>query len=129
MSFPISGTFNVSTPVPADVFAQIVNSFGGTSIAVIALTVFNFFAAILGAIMIIVDNRARHKTWKIAPSKRIPLCLTITIAVSHLFFLLKAFNGLQAFQTYDPPENKKLACKVFNELGFWGMFSGFNIDS
>jgi hypothetical protein len=122
MSFSITGTVNVtgSKPASGDVFSDILELFGGTSIAVIALTVFNFFTAMLAAILITVDNRGRHKTWKIAPSKRIPLYLAVTITVAHLFFLLKAFNGIQAFQTFDPPKNKKLACKVFNELGFWG---------
>lgn len=100
---------------------QIQELFGGTSIASIALTVFNFVAGLVVILLILFDNRRKHKTWKIAPSNRIPLAIAIAICISHVFLMSKAFIGLGAFHTFDPPPNEKLACRVFNELGFWGI--------
>ena len=122
-STSLTGTFNLtdnSTLTPD--FANAVSDiFGSTSIAVIALTVVNFFAAFLSILLIVDDNHSAHKTWYITPSRRIPLALALAIMLSHLIFILKAFNGLTAFATSNPPKMKTLACRVLNELGFWGL--------
>ena len=117
-----TGNLNLTgtAPLTPDALSQLTDVFGTTSIAVIALTVFNFFTAILVMGLIVFDNRRKHKTWKVAPSFRIPLTLSIAIALGHLVFVVKAFNGLPVLQIADPPKSKKLACKVLNELGFWG---------
>ena len=103
-----------------EVISQLTDVFGTTSIAVIALTVFNFFTATLVMGLIIFDNRRKHKTWRLAPSYRIPMSLSIAIALGHLVFVIKAFNGLPIVQMADASKSKKLVCKVLNELGFWG---------
>jgi len=117
--------FNVSgsMPLTSDQVQDITELYGGTSIAAIALTVFNFFAAVLAIILILVDNRRIHKSWKISPSNRIPLVLALAICISHVFFMMKAFIGLASFHTYDPPKNKQVPCDVSNQLGFWGTSS------
>jgi hypothetical protein len=117
-----TGNLNLTgtAPLTPDARSQLTDVFGTTSIAVIALTVFNFFTTILVMGLIVFDNRRKHKTWKVAPSFRIPLTLSIAIALGHLVFVVKAFNGLPVLQIADPPKSKKLACKVLNELGFWG---------
>ena len=116
------GMFNTSdsTPITREFASNITQLFGGTSIASISLTVFNFVTAGAAIALILFDNRRKHKTWKIAPSNRIPLALAVAICISHVFFMIKAFIGLAAFHTFDPPKDKKLACRIFNELGFWG---------
>jgi formate hydrogenlyase subunit 3/multisubunit Na+/H+ antiporter MnhD subunit len=95
---------------------------GDMSIASIALTIFNFLTAGLTILLILVDNRRIYKTWKLAPSIRIPLGLSIAICVSHVVFILKAFIGLAVFRTFNPPSDEKLPCKILNELGFWGRY-------
>ena len=88
------GTFNLTgIHVTPEIIQQVTELFAGSSIAAVALTVFNFFAAVLAAVLISVDNRRFHKSWKVAPSNRVPLSLAIAISISHLFFILKAFNG------------------------------------
>jgi len=116
------GMFNTSdsTPITREFASNITQLFGGTSIASISLTVFNFVTAGAAIALILFDNRRKHKTWKIAPSNRIPLALAVAICISHVFFMMKAFIGLAAFHTFDPPKDKKLPCRIFNELGFWG---------
>ena len=109
-----------SAPISPDFASKITKLFGGTSIASITLTVFNFVAAAVAVALILLDNRRIHKTWKVAPSNRIPLALAVAICISHVFFMTKAFIGLVAFHTFNPPKTRKLACRVFNELGFWG---------
>jgi hypothetical protein len=122
------GTFNLTgIHVTPQLVQAITELFGGTSIAVIALTVFNFFSAVLATVLVAMDNRRFYKTWRVAPSNRVPLSLAIAIAISHLFFMLKAFNGLQSFQTFDPPPGRKLACSIFNETGFWGILPFFGL--
>ena len=122
-----TGMFNVSSSMPltSDQVKDITELYGGTSIAAIALTVFNFFAAVLAIIFILVDNRRIYKSWKISPSNRIPLVLAVAICISHVFFMMKAFIGLASFQTFDPPKNKEVPCDVSNQLGFWGTSSSF----
>jgi hypothetical protein len=125
-----SGTFNLTgLHITPELVQQVNELFGGTSIAAISLTVFNFFAALLAAVLITVDNRRFHRSWKVAPSNRVPLSLAIAIAISHLFFMLKAFNGLQSFQTFDPPKGRELACRIFNETGYWGTFLFYLLTS
>jgi hypothetical protein len=124
-----AGTFNLTgVHVTPALVQEVTELFGGTSIAAMALTVFNFFAAVLAAVLISVDNRRFHKSWKVAPSNRVPLSLAVAISVSHLFFMLKAFNGLQSFQTFDPPKGRKLACTIFNDTGFWGTLQRYLTD-
>src|SRR5271170_5439199 len=125
-----TGMFNVSgsMPLTPDQVKDIIDLYGGTSIAAIALTVFNFFAAILAIIFILGDNRRIYKSWKISPSNRIPLVLALAICISHVFFMMKAFIGLASFQTYDPPKNKQVPCDVSNQLGFWGTLSYVRTD-
>ena len=116
--------FNMTESVPSIDFPNMIkNLFGGTSIASITLTVINFLAALAAIILILVDNRRVHKTWKIAPSLRIPLSLAVAICISHVFFMTKAFIGLGAFHMPNPPKNERVACQIFNELGFWGLLS------
>lgn len=110
---------NNTTPIGPDFAKDIKDLFGATSIASIALTVLNFVVAVAAIILILIDNRTRHKTWKIAPSNRIPLGIATAISISHVFFIVKAFVGLASFHTFDPPEDKKFACRISNELGFW----------
>jgi len=111
-------------PIPSIDFPDAIqNLFGGTSIASIVLTVFNFVAALAAIILILFDNRRVHKAWKIAPSLRIPLSLAVAICISHVFFMTKAFIGLRALDTSSPPKSERLACQIFNELGFWGILS------
>ena len=126
-----TGMFNVSgsTPLTPEEVKDIADLFGGTSIAAIALTVFNFFAAVLVIVFILADNRRIHSSWKIAPSNRIPLVLAVAICISHVFFMMKAFVGLVSFHTFDPPKSKQIPCKVSNELGFWGTPSFVRSDS
>lgn len=118
-----TGNLNLTgtTPLTPDVISQLTDVFGTTSIAVIALTAFNFFTAILTLGLVVSDNRRKHKTWKVAPSYRIPLSLSIAIALGHLVFIIKAFNGLPIVQMDDASKDKKTWCKVLNELGFWGI--------
>ena len=125
-----TGMFNVSgsMPLTSDQVMDITQLYGGTSIAAIALTVFNFFAAVLAIIFILVDNRRIYKSWKISPSNRIPLVLALAICISHVFFMMKAFIGLASFHTYDPPKNKQVPCDVSNQLGFWGTSSWSRAD-
>lgn len=120
-----TGNLNLTgtTPLTPDAISQLTDIFGTTSIAVIALTVFNFFTAILSLGLIAFDNHRKHKTWKVAPSYRIPLSLSIAITLGHLVFIIKAFNGLPVVQMDDASKGKKLLCKVLNELGFWGVHS------
>src|SRR5579859_4663446 len=117
-----NGTFNISDPDPqsSNAFQDITAVFSATSLVVIGFTVINTLAAFLALVLIMVDNRRAHKTWRISPSNRIPLSLAVAITISHVLFVAKACNGLETFQTADPPKGRKLACKVFNELGFWG---------
>ena len=119
---------NDSAPISPGFASNITQLFGGTSIASITLTVFNFVTAGAAVALILFDNRRIHKTWKVAPSNRIPLALAVAICISHVFFMIKAFIGLAAFHTFDPPKDKKLACRVFNELGFWGIIFDFFTD-
>lgn len=118
------GTGNLNFTDPAnltpDAIDQLIDIFGTTSIAVIALTVFNCFTALMAIGLIVYDNRQKHKTWKIAPSFRIPLSLSIAIALGHIVFVIKAFNGLPIIPMADLSKSKRLMCKVLNELGFWG---------
>ena len=125
-----TGMFNVSgsTPLTPQQETDITDLFGGTSIAAIGLTVFNFFAAALAIIFILVDNRRTYKRWTIAPSNRIPLVLAAAICISHVFFMMKAFIGLASFQSYDPPKSKQIPCDVSNQLGFWGTLSSVQTD-
>ena len=113
---------NDSASISPGFASNITQLFGGTSIASITLTVFNFVTAGAAVALILFDNRRIHKTWKVAPSNRIPLALAVAICISHVFFMIKAFIGLAAFHTFDPPKDKKLACRIFNELGFWGIY-------
>jgi hypothetical protein len=111
---------NGSAPSSEDFTIIIQNLFGGTSIASIVLAVLNFIAALGTIILIFFDNRRNYKTWKPSPSNRIPLAIAVAIFVSHIFFMSKAFVGIAAFHTFDPPKDKRLACKILNEIGFWG---------
>jgi len=120
-----TGMFNVSGSMPLTPQEEknITDLFGGTSIAAIALTVFNFFAAVLAIIFILTDNRRVYRRWKISPSNRIPLVLAAAICISHVFFMMKAFIGLASFQSFNPPKSKQVPCDVSNQLGFWGTSS------
>src|SRR5579862_4027924 len=75
--------------------AIVSDAFGSKSVAIIALIVVNFFAAILAIIVIVSDNRRVHRTWAVTPSRRIPLSLAFAVTLSHVVFILKAFNGLE----------------------------------
>ena len=110
-----------SASISPDFASNITQLFGGTSIASVTLTVFNFVTAGVAIALILLDNRRIHKTWKVAPSNRIPLAIAVAICLSHVFFMIKAFIGLAAFHTFNPPKSDKLACRIFNELGFWGI--------
>jgi hypothetical protein len=118
------GPFNTtgSGRISAIVVEKIARLFGPTSLVTIALTILNCFTSILLVAVILVDNPTLKQWWKVVPSNRIPLALAVSIFFSHGFFIAKEFIGLRAFQTYEPPVNKRLMCHVFNELGFWGMY-------
>src|ERR1700721_2966233 len=70
------------------------DEFGTASVIVLALTVVNFFAAVLTIILVLGDNINIHKTWKLDALRRIPFSIALAVAVSHLFFMLKALNGI-----------------------------------
>jgi hypothetical protein len=117
-----TGNLNLTDPTRLSPYTidQLIDIFGTTSIAVIALTVFNCFTALMAIGLIVYDNKRKHKTWKVAPSFRIPLSLSIAIALGHIIFVIKAFNGLPIIPVADLSKSKELMCKVLNELGFWG---------
>jgi hypothetical protein len=121
------GPFNItnSEPLNSIIAQKITRLFGPTSIVTIALTILNCFTSILLIVLILVDNPQLKYWWKIVPSNRIPLGLAVSIFVSHGIFIAKEFIGLEAFESFDPPDDKRLLCHIFNELGYWGMWSTF----
>jgi hypothetical protein len=117
------GTFvpNGTEPLSTEFKDHISVLFGPEAIFSIALTVLNYVVGLGVIALVLVDNKRVHKTWRVVPSNRTPLALAAAICLAHAFFIVKSFLGLASFHDFNPPKDVQLACRVFSELGFWGI--------
>jgi hypothetical protein len=131
MAGDLSSSFNLTgngTLTPMTI-TQLEQQFGATTVTVLALTVINFFAAVLTVILVLCDNFRLNRTLSLDRSRRLPFTAALGVVVSHTVFLLKDLNWLKwwdllqngAGGLVDNSQGVHSACMIYGQLGFWGM--------